>query len=481
MKLTKENTDQIKLLFNSMKSKDDFVELLNYTKEILYKVKSHQFTVKQINFYCNPKLSKNRYITFSIKKKSGAERIIHAPSNGLKAIQKCLNVIFQVVYEVNPSATGFLPGKSIVDNAKIHAGSYYVYNIDLKDFFPSIDAGRIWSRMQHPPFNLNEKSGRKELANVITWLCCTELEVERLINNEWKILKKKVLPQGAPTSPTLSNIICQRLDFYLSATAKRFGLRYTRYADDITFSSLHNVFHPGSGFLNEINRIILQENFHIKESKTRLQKTGYRQEVTGLIVNEKVNVQQRYIKQLRLWLHRWEIFGYEKAAIYFDKEYSNKVLPNSILRKENKRFDRWNVKEFTYVKGKKRTNFSEMENIIQGKLNYLKMVKGESNEMYLKLRQRFEALISQNISDIIDIWEKNGIENAMQVFYLKEHLNTAIKTNSKLNFEKGISNQSKSFNSINMIDDELPESMIEDMIKKSKRFDLSKLIFKGKE
>jgi len=372
MELTKENIDQIKVLFGKMKSKEDFVELLNYTKEIVYGEKAHPFTVKQINYHCNPKANKKRYTSFSIKKKSGTERIIHAPVKGLKAIQKCLNTIFQSIYDVNPAANGFVPGKSIVDNAKIHTGSYYVYNIDLKDFFPSIEAGRIWSRMQHPPFNLNEKSDRKDLANLITWLCCTEMEVERLDDSDnWQIVKRNVLPQGAPTSPTMSNIVCQRMDFYLSAAAKRFGLRYSRYADDITFSSIHNAFKPGSDFLNEVNRIVSQENFHIKESKTRLQKTGYRQEVTGLVVNDKVNVKQRYIKDLRTWLFYWEKYGFEK--------FSECFMPVYIADKS------------TITKGK-----PNMANVICGKLDYLKMVKGGECEMYLKLRARFNNLVKKD-------------------------------------------------------------------------------------
>src|SRR5690606_10243380 len=109
---------------------------------------------------------KKRYTVFSIKKRSGAERIIHAPSKGLKVIQKCLNLVLQTVYaqHQHKAATGFVPGKSIVDNAKLHTNSLYVYNLDLKDFFPSIDQARVWGRLKFPPFNLNEKSNKLELA-----------------------------------------------------------------------------------------------------------------------------------------------------------------------------------------------------------------------------------------------------------------------------------------------------------------------------
>jgi len=382
MELQAEQKAYIKEAFAKMKIKEDFLALLNYAKEIIYSQKTLPFEIKQINYHCNPKLNPKRYFQFSVKKKSGAERIIHAPCKGLKAIQKCLNLIFQAIYDVHPAATGFVPDKSIVDNARFHCGNIYVYNIDLKDFFPSIEAGRIFARLQYPPFNLTEKTGRKDLANIITWLCCHEMEVERLDNkNQWYKVRKNVLPQGSPTSPILTNIICQKLDFYLSAVAKRFGLNYSRYADDITFSSKHNVFQEDSIFLNELHRIITEQYFIINPSKTRLQKTGYRQEVTGLLVNEKPNVQQRYIKQLRMWLYYWESYGYERASSYFlpqykaDKGHTKKGTPN-------------------------------MNNVIAGKLDYLKMVKGADNEMYLKLKNKFSELSNKGTANPVTIKEK---------------------------------------------------------------------------
>jgi hypothetical protein len=312
-----------------------------------------------------------------------------------------------------------------------------VYNIDLKDFFPSVDQARVWKCLQLPPFNLvdSEKSqivtrktiksevlalmkanglgedrqtlnraldkvgpqinkGRIHLAHIIASLSCTEMIVERCIDGEWQEVKKNVLPQGAATSPILTNVVCQRLDYLLSGVAKRFGLRYTRYADDITFSSQHNIFKEDGEFIKELRRIIAEQGFHIKESKVRLQQAAFRQEVTGLIVNKTVNVNQNYIKQLRMWLYNWERYGYDRAYNYF--------LPSYFASKT------------TPVKGK-----PDMANVIGGKLNYLKMVKGENNEMYLKLKERFDFLISNclPIRSILDIWEHKGIEKAMESFY----------------------------------------------------------------
>lgn len=157
---------------------------------------------------------------------------------------------------------------------------------------------------------------------------------------------------------------------------------------------MHNVYQQDSEFLKELHRIIAEQGFHIKETKTRLQKDGYRKEVTGLLVNEKVNVQKRYIKQLRMWLYFWESYGYERASGFFLQQY---------------------IVEKGYIKNGK----PDMTNVIAGKLDYLRMVKGAENELYLKLKSRFEKLIDYKdpINRLLDVWETNGIEQAMNIYY----------------------------------------------------------------
>ncbi len=490
-----------------MESLEDLLDLMNDVKKIIYGEDVAPFKLHQLTWFSNPNLGGTRYIDFEIKKKSGSNRTIHAPVRGLKAIQTVLNVILSSVFIPHKSVMGFVPDKSIVDNAKVHTNQLYVYNIDLKDFFPSVDQARVWKCLQLHPFNLgstipkktkvsfddglmislsnnfneiansyliycsdlkygvhririnddvtvtykvnkhvklkyaveyrafikvlkddytdinpddiheiifygsynnnlyiqnealsivekmkgeidqerachyvinqlfnnHQKSldntyNKKKLVNVIASLCCTKMNVERL-NNEgtWEIQERNVLPQGAPTSPILTNIVCQRLDYLLSAVAKRFGLKYSRYADDITFSSMHNVYQTDSEFLKELRRIIQNQNFHIKESKTRLQKEGYRKEVTGLLVNEKANVHKRYIKQLRMWLYYWERYGYDRASSFFLQHY---IADKGHVKKGN----------------------PDMANVISGKLDYLKMVKGEGNELYQKLKARLDKI-----------------------------------------------------------------------------------------
>ncbi|KQT23751.1 hypothetical protein ASG22_06850 [Chryseobacterium sp. Leaf405] len=418
MKFTQEQKSQIRSLFDKMNSKSDFLFLLNKAKMIEYEDKMIDFEEKQLNFYINKdstnkkdaeSLTKNSknffYNSFSIKKKSGKERIINAPVTGLKNFQKSLNIILQCVFDCHDAATGFVPGKSIVDNAKIHVGQTYVYNIDLKDFFSSIDKSRIWGRLLFPPFNLNTSSQRKKIANMIAGLACTPMEVERFIDGYWCNIENSVLPQGSPMSPIITNIICERLDRQLTGVSKRFGLNYSRYADDITFSGKHNTYLKGLGVVEkifeknstfdlEVRRIINNEKFHIQEDKVRLQKEGYRQEVTGLVVNNKVNVSKRYIKQLRQWIYYLETYGYDKSYSLF--------LSN-------------------YIDGKKNSSSQtpNMLMVIRGKLLYLKMVKGDKNETYLKLKNRFDSVIMphSSISFIIDIWKNDGIEKAMEIYY----------------------------------------------------------------
>lgn len=391
MKINQKNKNEIVKLFAKMNSKSDFLALLNFSKSLIHGDKTIPFTEKQLNFYINIDLVRKSkdvqtYTVFTIKKKSGKTRTIHAPIKGLEVFQKSLNIILSTVYTPHKSAYGFVQGKSIVDNARNHVGKNYVYNIDLKDFFPSVDAKRVWGRLNAKPFNLGSSVKRKQIANMIKAICCTTMTVERHIDEEWTTVETSVLPQGAATSPILTNAICEKLDIRLTGLSKRFGIEYSRYADDITFSSMHNVYVSENGdkesiyekdgfFDRELRRIINSQNFHINEKKVRLQKRGYKQEVTGLLVNEKVNTPRFYIKEIRQWLHVWETKGYDEAYAFF----LNKYLRN---------------------KGELKNGKPNMHLVIEGKLLYLKMIKGDANKSYQKLKTRFDNLSKNKTSSI---------------------------------------------------------------------------------
>ena len=381
MKIENNHIEKIKNRFAAITGKQDVIDSINYVNALLYGDKFKPLTEKGLNFYANPELSKNRYSTFSVKKKNGGERVIHAPVNGLKHILKPLNSIINTVGEPHFKATGFVPGKSIVDNAKQHTGKHYVYNIDLKDFFHAFDRNRVKLGFMYPPFNL---SGDLEpIAFLLASLCTHPFEINGEI--------KTVLPQGAPTSPAITNMLCVKLDRRLNGLAKRFKITYSRYADDISFSSQTNVFKKKE-FLNELQRIIEDQKFEVNPRKTRLLKNGNKQEVTGLLVNSKVNVNSRYIKQLRMWLYYWEKYGYAKAEQIFKKDY---VLDKGHIKKGS-------------------PNFS---NVLQGKLDYLKMVKGSKDTTYKKLKDRFDKLNEDiQINELLNIWENEGINQAITTY-----------------------------------------------------------------
>ena len=348
-------------LWRCLKTKNDLLHLLNVVYGELYGERSTMLTIGQLNRYAYTTIEPKRYTTFQIpKKKKGEFRTIDAPVPKLKYIQRGLNFVLQCVYTPHAAAMGFVPHRSVVDNAKVHTGQRMVFNIDLKDFFPSITAGRVYHRLLGKPFSLNE-----ELASLITDICC-------YTNAEGR----HVLPQGAPTSPTLTNIICERMDHKLTRLAKAYGLKYTRYADDITFSGMTNVFQSESRFCQSLRHIIEEEeHFTINNDKTRLCHRGMHQEVTGLTVNQRENVSRKYIKQLRTLIHNWEMNGYEKAQDVFIKHYAE-----------------------TNVKHLKSKGEHHIENIISGKLMYLKMVKGEADYTYKRLLSRFIALVNALIT-----------------------------------------------------------------------------------
>jgi RNA-directed DNA polymerase len=386
MKFETEHILEIQKQFAKMKSKEDFLNLLNFVKKTIYKEKYVPFTLKSLVYYANPNLTKKRYSSFSIRKKSGGARSIHAPARTLKSILRVLNFVFQCIAEPHKAATGFIPGKSIVDNAKLHSGKLYVYNIDLKDFFHSFDKNQVKLVLRVDPFNLKDHD---DLAFFIACLCTHPLEVNGEI--------KTVLPQGSPCSPTLTNILCRILDKRLTGLAKRFHCDYSRYADDISFSADYSIFKK-SEFQNELQRIIQETKIlHINPRKTRLQKNTYRQETTGLVVNEKVNVRQRYVKQIRMWISYWEKYGFAKAESIFLNDY---------------RKDKGHVK-------RGRPNF---ENVLAGKLDFLRMIKGNEDSTYLKLKERFDKLTENiSITKVIDTWEKQGIDKAMELYYSKSN------------------------------------------------------------
>ncbi|MBE4909199.1 RNA-directed DNA polymerase [Bacillus luteolus] len=232
--------------------------------------------------YSYYQLASTLYRKAVIPKKSGGSRTINAPSENLKYIQRW--ILENILYKINSSqeATGFVPQKNIVDNASYHVGKECVINLDMKDFFPSISFVQV--------YNLFNRSGyTKHLSMILTGLC--------MYNNE--------LPQGAPSSPYISNLVCKNLDLRLSKLASQIGAKYTRYADDITFSGEKVIVK----YIKLIKRVIKEENFNINHKKVRVQFSYHQQMVTGLVVNEKIRIPPKTKKYLRQQIYYAKKYG----------------------------------------------------------------------------------------------------------------------------------------------------------------------------
>ncbi len=278
----------------------------------------------------------SHYHSFEIPKKTGGTRKISAPKKKIKKAQKWIfdNILEKMDFTEN--AHGFIKGKSVLTNAKNHINKEFVINIDLKDFFPSITFGRI--------LGLFKGLGYSSYVSTLLALLCTESDrrVLTVDENTYHVaISERKLPQGACTSPPLSNMICKRLDKRLAILCKNNNIDYTRYADDMTFS-FDDRKKVGLVF-SLAKKIVSEEGFKLNDKKTRIFSKSNRQEVTGIVTNEKSNVSRRWVNQLRL-----ELFQYQKAK-------EKKIDPPVPL------------------------------NVLKGKISYLKMVNKEKGKKYSNL------------------------------------------------------------------------------------------------
>ncbi|MFM6037510.1 MAG: reverse transcriptase domain-containing protein [Sphaerospermopsis kisseleviana] len=301
-----------------------------------------------------------KYTSFTIPKRNGESREIYSPVSGIREIQARLNEVLRLVYEPErkQSVHGFTTSRNIVTNAKNHCNKKFVLNLDIKDFFPTITQQRIRGVMMSPPYNLPS-----QIATTISHICCYEGK----------------LPQGAPTSPIISNIVCAKLDSELRLLAKQNKCFYTRYADDITFSTIVKNFPLSIAKITglKITDVSLSDNlisifksngFQINFNKVRIQGDNQRQEVTGLTVNNKPNVSRKYIRQVRAMLHDWHKNGYVQAYI--------------------------NDSAIRYQKNKNRVNFSSA---LRGKIEFIGQVRQKDDFIYQKLLTFYEKLIEREI------------------------------------------------------------------------------------
>ena len=243
--------------------------------------------------------SRVHYVTFTIPKKSGGTRTLSAPHRKLAAAQEWIlgNIVARL--PCAEPAHGFRTGRSILTNARPHSGKAVVINMDLEGFFPSIGFPRIRSVFQ--------RLGYSPAAATILALLCTECPRQEVLYDGKPChvaTGPRALPQGACTSPGLSNQVARRLDRRLAGLAAKLGLAYTRYADDLSFSGNDELAARVGYLIVRVRHIAREEGFVVNEDKTRVQRRNAAQKVTGLVVNDCPGVPRQEVRRLRAILHR---------------------------------------------------------------------------------------------------------------------------------------------------------------------------------
>ena len=258
--------------------------------------------------YMLMKLSRDSlYTNFDIPKKLGGSRKISAPNIQLRHIQHKLRLEFEEHYKPTAYAHGFIKNRSILTNAQKHVKKNWVVNIDLQDFFTTVTAKRVYGLMRAKPFFF-DASVASYITNLVTY--------------------KGFVPQGATTSPIITNMICYRLDKSLAKYCIRHNITYTRYADDITFSaddraSLVNVYDEYSNEVSDaINNIIENNGFSINLDKVRCNLLFKHQEITGIKTNVYPNISNFHKYKIRAMLHAWEKYGFDLAVTDYMKKNS---------------------------------------------------------------------------------------------------------------------------------------------------------------
>ena len=300
-----------------------------------------------------------RYRKFQIHKKRGLQkRVISVPPPALAIIQRKLNHVLQIIYRRRRSVHGFVRSRSILTNALQHVGRRWVLNLDLEDFFPSINFGRVRGMFMAPPYSVSPPA-----ATVLAQICCSD----------------NALPQGAPTSPMVSNMVCGRLDGELLALARHHRCHYTRYGDDITLSTRQRDFpsalaEAGSHWVGThvliggaLDTAIVHNGFQINKEKTRLQFRDCHQEVTGITVNVFPNVPRQLVREVRSMLYAWRRHGLQAAEQRFHD---------------------------VYAFGSRRSGSPDpsFPDVLRGKIEFIGMIRGPSDRLYRKLRAQLSQL-----------------------------------------------------------------------------------------
>ena len=346
---------------SNLRDPQELAAMLNELKSPYY---YSAFRGKQLSFFADTNNIQRRCKTFRLRKKHGGYREITAPKGALRGVLQALNIVLQTYDEPTPWAYGFVCGRSVVDNARPHVGKRYILNLDLKNFFPTITRRQVADCLMAEPFGFSSLA-----AELVSGLASV-----RTNNNE------EVLAQGFATSPTLSNFICREMDKEIAGVAAAQGVTFTRYADDLTFSSDVDILRPQGELVQQVKIIVERYGFRLNEEKTHLQRRGRRQEVTGLMVTEKVNVSRRYVREIRSLLYIWERYGYEDACKAAWKDY-----------------------RLQHGKTKGHRHHVSLNTVLGGKLNYMKMVRGANDPLYQRFVSRYTSLQQTNKREVKEV------------------------------------------------------------------------------
>lgn len=285
------------------------------------------------------------YQDFTIFSRSGKPRSISAPDRRLKMIQKTIAPLLDQIYSPRNTVHGFVPNRSVKTNATSHLRSKFVVNLDIERFFPSISENRVAGLLKAVGVD-------QDVADIVARICTNQ----------------GVLPQGAPTSPVLSNIICFRLDRELHAVAKAAHCIYTRYADDITFSSYQppgalfkdGVPPPGSFapdlLTSRVSDAFTENGFKLNPAKSHYGDRHSRRIVTGLKVNSGLNVDRRVVRNIRSTLFSVETLGVIAAQKKFEDNHGGGC---------------------------------EIAQHLKGEISWIGSVKGHSDPIYRSIAARF--------------------------------------------------------------------------------------------
>lgn len=329
----------------------------------LHNKKSIEYALFQIRI--------NGYTKKYISKKSGSLRELNVPPQFVMRIQKNFNVLLQNIYQPPAPVHGFVESKlgnikNILTNANQHIKKQIVINVDIENFFGTVNFGRVRGLFLAKPFNAPENVATK-LAQLV--IC------------------ENQLPQGAPTSPTISNLISLKMDHQFIGLAKKYKMIFTRYADDITLSSYRKNLNIQEVII-EIEKVVNANGFTLNPNKTRVQYPFQSQTVTGLKVNQKINLDRKYIRQIRSMLFSWYSLGLDGAtAIHFEK---------------------FNKQSAKYVSKDKTISFKK---IALGKIHFLGHVLGKENQNFVRFIHTYHLLESNFILEKHLYYEEFNLKN----------------------------------------------------------------------